>query len=468
MGIIGQKGWMNMKRWKRIAALLLAISMLLCLCACGEQNGGTGSESPDPQNTEQDTSEPAKPADTSAPSGTEEPAGTEEPSVSTDINTDPAVQTLALQKQMYGLYEWEDDTLLAQSRFSHVTLCSEDAAKYPELAETLEQTAGMVKRSMEDEFDNICAFVQEGWGGARDTTSVSTLDVQVRRADSVVLSILTDSFADFGEIYGIRAMNGTTYNTQTGQKLELSDVIKDMGPIPALVEQELNSHMWAGDFSYDGVVADYFRDTPEDGISWTLDYNGVTFYFGEGDLAQEGFGSMTATVSFAQHPELFEEKYMAVPDAYMVELPLDYSFFTDLDDNGDLEELNVTGWYDSDMGMYSDFGIYTDADGYYHYEEFAADSYAPYYVKTAAGGHYLYLFCEQLEGYGPWFVLKVMDVSGGRFTGVGTMNVGPAYIPDDIYLIPTDPENFYLDDFDSMVQDMMAFAVGSMGLPEPK
>ena len=361
----------------------------------------------------------------------------------------------------------DDDELLVQSRFSHVTLWDEDAAKYPRLAEALEQTANMVKRSMEDEFENICAFVQEGWGGARDTTSVSSLDIQVRRADSVVLSLLSDSYADFGMIYGVHAINGTTYDSQTGQVLELSDVIKDMEPVPALVEQELNRHMWVGDFSYDGVVADYFRNTPMVGISWTLDYNGVTFYFGEGDLAEEGNGPQTATVSFAQHPELFEEKYMAVPDAYMVELPLDRSFFADLDGDGDLDELNVTGWYDSDVGMYSDFGIYTDTDGYYHYEEFPADSYAPYYVKTAAGGHYLYLFCEQLEGYGPWFFLKVIDVSNGRFTGVGTMKVGPACISDNIYLIPTDPGQFWMDDYDALLQEV-ACTVDPMGLPELK
>ena len=34
--------------------------------------------------------------------------------------------------------------------------------------------------------------------------------------------------------------------------------------------------------------------------------------------------------------------------------------------------------------------------------------------------------------------------------------------------VDTDPEDFYLDDFDSMAQDMMAYAVGPMGLPELK
>lgn len=439
-----------MLRWKRAAALLLSMCMLLCLCACG---GQTGSESPDPQNTPQDTPDPSGTPDTS-------------PTVPGDA------RTLSLQKQLYSLYDWDDDALLVQSEYSHVTLWQEDAAKYPELAETLEQTASMVKRSMGDEYDNLCASAREDltWTGEDMFPWVSTLDIQVRRADSVVLSLLSDSYSDCGWIEDFRGMHGTNYDAQTGQELAINDVVDVNNDLADAVANELNSHQWAGDFDYRDAVQAYFANTPYDGISWTLDYNGVTFYFADGDLEEPGNGGKTATVSFTQYPELFNEKYMAVPAAYMVELPLDSSFFTDLDGDGDLEELNITGYFDSDVGMYTKFGIYADADGSYHYEDCYASGFIPYYVKTAEGKHYLYLFCEQDEGSGPipMTLLVVFDVSGGKLTRVGEMNAAPGYIPDGIYRVPTDPKEFYLDDFDSMAQDMMAFAVGPMGLPELK
>ena len=437
-----------MLRWKRAAALLLSMCMLLCLCACG---GQTGSESPDPQNTPQDTPDPSGTPDTS-------------PTVHGDA------RTLSLQKHLYSLYDWDDDALLVQSEYSHVTLWQEDAAKYPELAEMLDQTANMVKRSMGDEYDNLCASAREElpWAGE---TSVSTLDIQVRRADSVVLSLLSDSYSDYGWIEDFRRMHGTNYDARTGQELAINDVVDVNNDLADAVANELNSHQWAGDFDYRDAVQEYFANTPYDSFSWTLDYNGVTFYFADGDLTEPGNGWQTATVSFAEYPQLFEEKYMAVPSAYMVELPLDSSFFTDLDGDGDLEELNITGYFDSDVGMYTKFGIYADADGSYHYEDCFASGFIPYYVKTAEGHHhYLYLFCEQDEGSGPipMMLLVVFDVSGGRLTRVGEMNAAPGYIPDGIYRVPTDPEDFYLDDFDSMAQDMMAYAVGPMGLPELK
>jgi len=446
---------------------LLTACMLLGLCACGGQSGAASGQ----PNTPASQQVPPKPVESSAPEQNHAQAESSAPAdKSQKEETPPApsavsadAQTIGLQKQLYGLYQWDDADLLVKSEFSHVTLWQGDAEKHPELAEALEQTANMLKRSMEDEYDNLCADAWESHEPA-----VSTLDIQVRRADNVVLSLLSDSYSDHGLIEEFRGMHGANYDVQTGKELALDDVVKINNDLAQAVIKELSSHMWAGDFYSDDTVEQYFANTPYDGFSWTLDYNGVTFYFADGELAEAGNGRQTATVSFAEHPELFEEKYMHIPAAYMVELPLDSSFFTDLDGDGDLEELNVTGWYDSDMGMYSDFGIYTDTDGYYHYEEFAADSYAPYYVKTADGHHYLYLFCEQLEGYGPWFVLKVFDISGGRFTSVGTMNVGPACISDDIYLIPTDPEVFYLDDFDSMEQNMITCSVGAAGLPEIK
>ena len=438
---------------------MLAICMLLCLCACGGQTGG---ENPEVQNTQQDTPDPTETPD--AP--VEETVSPTPPAVHGDA------QTLSLQKQRYGLYDWDDDALLVQSEYSHVTLWNEDAAKYPQLAETLNQTANMIKRSMEDEYDNLCATAREGlpWAGENTETSVSTLHIQVRRADSVVLSLLSNSYSDYGWIEEFHGVHGTNYDAQTGQELALNDVVDISNDLANAVANELNSHQWAGDFDYLDAVEAYFANTPYDSFTWTLDYNGVTFYFADGDLEEPGNGGKTATVSFAEYPQLFEEKYMAVPAAYMVELPLDSSYFTDLDGDGDLEELNVTGYFDSDVGMYTKFGIYSDADGSYYYEDCFADGFIPYYVKTADVGHYLHLFCEQDESSGPipMMLLVVFDVSGGRLTRVGEMNAAPGYIPDGIYCVPTDPEDFYLDDFDSMAQDMMAFAVGPTGLPELK
>lgn len=382
-----------------------------------------------------------------------------------------AVQVLSMDKTLRSQYEWDEEAaeLLVRSEYSCVTMGEADAEKYPAMAETLSQLSAMQKRSMEDEFDNFCSSAREelSYGGTVDPY-VSTLDVQVRRADSVAVSLLSDSFSDYGRIEEYRGMIGSNFDTETGEELKLSDVIVDMEQVPAIVEQELNSHMWAGDFYSETTVADYFSNTPQDGISWTLDYNGVTFYFADGDLAEPGNGRQAATVSFAAHPELFNEKYMTVPEGYMVGLPLDHSFFVNLDGDKDLEELNCSGYFDPDMGMYSSFGIYTDTDGHYHYEDLCADAFDPYYVKTADGTHYIYLFCTENEGSFGLGHLVIYDVTGGKVSRIGERNAAPFYLMQEdgyAFILPTDPAELWLDDPD-YGNDGTVFAVGKDGMPE--
>lgn len=74
------------------------------------------------------------------------------------------------------------------------------------------------------------------------------------------------------------------------------------------------------------AIPDYFKNTPEEDITWVLEYNGITFYFDPGAVAPTIFGIQIATVTFAQYPDLFNEKYTAVPEAYIVNLPVSSSF----------------------------------------------------------------------------------------------------------------------------------------------
>ncbi|MBE5851432.1 MAG: hypothetical protein E7299_00520 [Lachnospiraceae bacterium] len=380
-------------------------------------------------------------------------------------------QVLSLQETRNAKYEGINDfeKFLMISKFNYVSFW-EGKEAYPQMERTLSEMAGMITRTQEDEADNIISFAEEMFdiAGGNFETQISTSDVQIRRADSVAVSYLTDSYANYGFIEDFRGMWGSNYDTQTGEELLLNDVIKDMTEVPVLVTKELNSHLWAGEGYEETVIEDYFRNTPVDGISWTLDYNGVTFYFGDGDITEPGNGGQTATISFAEYPELFEEKYMNVPDAYMVRLPLDLSFFPDLDGDGTLEELNVSGVYNADGRFYSQFGIYTDTDGYYHYEDFYAYGYNPYYVKTADGKHYLYMFCEENDADNRQMILVVFDVSDGQFVRVGEMNAAPAYIPSDDFILPLNPDNLLLDNFDSMEQDFGTYMVGKDGMPVRK
>ena len=389
-----------------------------------------------------------------------------------DINiSQPAIpEPLEMTKYFGQQTEWDEEILLAFSEYSGADLSDAEKAEYPALSSVLAETRNMLVRSMEDEYDNLLADAKDDQaflGADSFVTKESVVDEQIRRADSVAVSLLTESFLVYGNIYG-RYMNGTTYDTETGKQLKISDVIADMSDIPAIVKKELQSHMWNGYFSSDTAVEDYFRDTSEDGIRWTLDYNGVTFYFAGGDVAEYTEGPLVATVTFAEYPELFHEKYMAAPEAYIVELPLEYSFLTDLDGDGTSEELYIVPF--SEETGYEAIGIYTDTDTNYYYTEFPAltmyrtGGYNPYYVKTADGRHYLYIFADGNELASHDMKLRVIDITGGEFREVGDMYAAPGYIPVDCSYALTDPDNMMLENFETQ-QEAVLYCIGSDGMP---
>ncbi|MGN0473367.1 MAG: hypothetical protein ACI4F8_11025 [Lachnospiraceae bacterium] len=459
---------------------VLLIALLMCyigtFTACGKENPQTtgAPETVEDKTPEKETQESSdKEVVQESTSG----EGSEEKKEDTSLENNEVIESpeiLSLKETYATRYEWQDALWLLYSEYSNVTMW-EGAEQYPKIDRALSETAGMQIRSMEDEADNILSFITDMGmldGDLADfETQVSTSNAQVRRADSVVLSYVTDSYADYGFIEDFRSIWGRNYDVQTGKELLLSDVILDMDAIPGIVCKELNSHLWAGEDYPETVVKEYFMNTPEDGISWSLDYNGVTFYFGYDDFTEMSSVGKTATISFAEYPELFNKKYMNVPEAYMVRLQLDYSFFTDLDSDGILEEVNCNGLFNETDRFYTQFGIYTDVNGYYQYEELFAYDYQPYYVKTEDGDHYIYLFCEENEirnHVQGQMMLVVYNVNDGVITRVGDMNIAPAYIPSDMFLLPLDPNHMLLDNYDSGAQDFEVYKVGKDGMPTLK
>ena len=453
---------------KTLAIMMAALLLSASLTACG---GGDKPASSEPGSTLSGTGETTN--NVPEESTTEISTSSEDEAKSVisqyDSNADDEVfeiRLLTLEKSLHTCYEWADDydRALVRSEHSCVTLGQVDADAYPEMAEVLNQLATMQENAMLDEFDNLVSIAREELVADREgfETNVSTLDVQVRRADSLVISLLSDSYSHFGQIENYRAFHGSNYDPQSGRELMLNDVVNVNNDLAQAVETELTTAVWAGDFYSETTVEDYFANTPYDCFNWTIDYLGLTFYFSPGDLSDDGM--MTATVSFAEYPMLFNEKYLVVPTEYAVEIPLDISFFIESDTNDALEAISISGWYNDEQNHYMDYGIYTDTDGQYYEEECYAYDLHPYYVK-AADGNYVYLFCEDFEEEHREMRLVVFSLNAdGSVTKTGEMNVSPSWLDDNKFIVPTDPGMLILDDADNGTEKSV-FAVGNDGMP---
>ena len=370
------------------------------------------------------------------------------------------ITVLSLNKEYISHYEWYEDhpKMLVRSEYTDVTLDKSMEKKYPLLAKALTETSVMRKRAMEEEKDNFIVTATEEFLNDSEafSTYVSTLDVQVRRADSVAVSIVEDYNSQTD-----RAFNCLNYDTESGKPLALSDVVTDIEKLPAIVEKEVISRIFQGDSYVETAIPDYFKNTPEEDITWVLDYNGVTFYFNAGAIAPTNFGIQIETVTFAEHPDLFNEKYTAVPDAYAVSLPLSSPFFTDLTCDGRSEELTVSGNYDPDDRFYYTLGIFSENSNY-EVDWFAYDL-NPYYVRTADGNSFLYVFSEESEEEDRQMILCVFSLKNGEIKQVSETDMGLFYRGNNVFALPTDPDNLLLSVYDGSTDSV--FSADENGIP---
>ena len=423
---------MLMDKLKRIIGILLALCFMVAFTSCGEDS---------PQEV--------------APNETTQTAENE---------TNNEITVLSLNKECISHYEWYEDhpELLVRSKYTDVTLDKSMEKKYPHLAKALTETSAMRKRAMEEEKDNFIVTATEEFLNDSEafSTYVSTLDVQVRRADSVAVSIVEDYNSETD-----RAFNCLNYDTESGNLLALSDVITDISKLPSIVEKETTSRIWQGESDVETAIPDYFKNTPEDDITWVLEYNGITFYFKPGAIAPTNFGIQTSTVAFAEYPDLFNKEYTAVPDAYIVSLPLSSSFFTDLTGDGKSEELIVSGSYDPDGRYYYTLGINSESSNY-EVDWFAYDL-NPYYVKTADGDSFLCVFSEESEEEDRQMILCVFSLKNGEIKQVSETDMGLLYKGNNTFALPTDPDNLLLCDSNDNYSDMY-FYVNRNGIPTAK
>lgn len=370
------------------------------------------------------------------------------------------------RKRLYD-YAWSEEygVALAELDCSTIHLANEDAEIYPELAKALSEECDLYEVNMLEEYDMLTEDAKEMFSSGAEGFSpfVSTLDVHVRRADNTVLSVLYDSYYYNGVNDGRRSFWGGNFDTETGKEICLPDVVTDIDEFSKVVEAELFSTVGADVFYSDTVIEDYFKEYGADGTHWTMEYNGITVYFDEGEIAGSGFGAINLTIEFAEYPELFKEKYIAVPEAYIVGLPMKSAFYTDLDGDGNGDEISVVDSYDEENNYYATLYIYVPE--VYYAESFWAYACEPYYVKTADSKNYLYVFAElETQMY-----LYVYEITNSTINKVGEVNVSPFY-NDGISAVLTDPDSMHFDIFSDeagrgISEGNDLFSVGFDGMP---
>lgn len=290
---------------------------------------------------------------------------------------------------------------------NYVEIDEESGKLCPNLLNSLNEFNENRKKAYEEYYPMFCETANKQFEKAFEEThsdntdepsepldsSVDSMQIDVMRADNVAMSLLTTSLSYWVNSDVIKLYIGTTYDSQTGNKLELTDVVTDIDAYKKAVESELNR-------KYQNVKLD---DVDlEDYLGWVLTPEGMIVYFPEDYTTTTDGRDVSVQINIDEYPGLINEKYCIAPDEYAIPFDGDEVFYMDV--NGDLEREAVTysplGPGDFVGEEYPSYEIYVNGKSYQNFDEDWFYGYKPYYVRK---NNKSYIYCYT-EGYGHDFI----------------------------------------------------------------
>jgi len=328
-----------MKMKKSIALLLIMTGVLLTVTGCRKDvSKEIPEEAHEVESTkEEESSEHDKKVEA------EEVIEDTEDSVSEDTEE---VKPLQLNKDRKEVNYLDQETYDYYIEYvdEKIILSEEDAEKYPALAKVLNEELSERNRTYQSDIDSLIETYNDNKESGNDAGMKSYNRMSVERADSVVLSICDSVSGYTGGAHGMYGCYGYNYDTKTGQALKFSDVVSDPVAFLNLANDKIQKG-YRDDSETPSTLDDYMNDY-DTSIIWTVDYQGVRIYFEPYALGSYALGEVETEIYFKEAPEVFNPKYMNVPESYVMDLKSHELPELDINNDGENEKITITSKYD--------------------------------------------------------------------------------------------------------------------------
>ena len=389
---------------KKRFLVVIILSIVLCMAGCNAQKVTQSVISENVQEEQQ--TEPNKDDKQETVAGTE-PQGESETSEKHNSETDTEKTHSEEKGAPNAVYldvtfeeHWDsyyDDVFLMSGKYNSIDLQITD---YPALtkavntfnAEYIAQTQGYVDKIKENALSDYKESSPDNWMGPYEFES----EMILKRADDEVLAVEEQIYSYEGGIHGLSFYNTYNFDVQTGEWIALENVIIDMGSLPDILETEIigkypDLEPWKEPLA--DVFRDYISPVQEEyqpTFTWTLGYDGVTFYFSNYEIGSYAEGLQQITVCYSEYPQIFDDGYFKnVDDSYVMELD-DLWSGTDTDLNGDgvTDFIFVTPNYDYEMDYIESYNVTVNGNTFT--QESYGYGYKSYLVK-AEDRNYIYV-----------------------------------------------------------------------------
>ncbi len=307
-------------------------------------------------------------------------------------------------------------------------------------------------------------------------------DIELTRADSRVLSFVNVLSSYTGGAHGSYGTTGENFDTQTGERLELTDVVTEYDQMYELIVKALRDNYEADDFfaEYENDLHDMFykEESPYYGLqTWNLGMDGIHFTFDPYFLGPWASGSFEVEIPYEGNETIFAEEYVPVLcGGRFTKVENGDRLILDTNRNGidELIRFDVSQMHE-DYTMTLELAIVED-EGKTGYTHTLRDDYYGTFTdaylveipdEEEEGESFYYLYVEFLKD-NDFRVLYVIDLNGSEPIEMFRLN-GESYASIYGHLI-ADPAEFSLF---SRIYTLGTYTgyrtyhVGKNGMPEP-
>ena len=395
---------------KKILLLVLTAVLVSGLAACGNKDkpaetaASAAAETTAPAVTETAALETKAAVETAAPAAETE-AVTEETSAE-PVPEEKEVSLLHVQKEHIATGKTG-----CLDEYEKMYLSEEDAAAWPELSSALADFHTQEEYQSKERLMQLCENYEE-LKDYRDEDFNLTAQIQseVVRADTKVLSIFHDQYIYLGGAHPDYIWYGDSFDTETGKHLIFTDVVTDPEKFFDLVDEKLRVQ-YADIYEYMNNFTEYRENLSYEeyrNVCWTVDYEGVAVYFNPYELGPYAMGAQVIKVPFAEAPEVFSDRFTAVPDHYMIPFLSSIPLMLDATGKGKQEEIRVEPELADPDNEYCDYYNYRVCAGSRSVLLEHGTYSATDFIMYSGGKYYLYLFEQSDNDY---IILSVTDLS---------------------------------------------------------
>ena len=320
-----------------------------------------------------------------------------------------------------------------------LVLSDEEAAAYPELNQALTLEYDTLKKNTQEDLNNLKESAEEMveyMQGNDNMQLIAEYAPYVLRADENVVSY--EQFYDdyYGGAHGYHSYAGFTFDTKTGKKLDLYDVITGEESVKAGIIQELKNKY----ASEDGLVE---NNTPEEdadtffeyvdskdqsgAVAWSLGVDRLNIYYNPYNIGSWALGIVSVSLPFEKYPDAVKEEYKMGPSDYSVKIGIYADYSADIYNDGSFSDVSV---YPDGTDDYANSALriqIQDENGQVTSRVFDDMYYftmEAYYVKTG-NRHFLHVFTHSEND---WTADNVYEITNGQIRDLGYVEGTPALI----------------------------------------